>query len=165
MKSPAFGLLIGALAVFGGGCRQADGPVPAPTQIHQEELVDVARDLQNVATGRDPNGPKDLADDLRKYTEKPAARPLVDELSSRTAKAIAGRELPEQDAQRLAHNLWVAVYAKDLSEKQIETLRNDMQAHLVSRGVGEESAQQVAAQVGEVQSSVTLRPRRWYELF
>ena len=40
-----------------------------------------------------------------------------------------------------------------------------MQAHLVSLGVGEDSAQQVAAQVGEVQSSVTLRPRRWYELF
>jgi hypothetical protein len=40
-----------------------------------------------------------------------------------------------------------------------------MQALLESLGVSEESAQQVAAQVGEVQSSVTLRPRRWYELF
>ena len=127
--------------------------------------MDVARDLQNVATGRDPNGPADLADDLRKYTEKPAARKLVDELSARTVKAISGRELAEQDAQRLAHNLWVSVYAKDLSERQIETLQTDMQAHLVSLGVGEDIAQQVATQVGEVQSSVTLRPRRWYELF
>ena len=59
----------------------------------------------------------------------------------------------------------MSVGAKDLSERQIETLQNDVQAHLVSLGVGEESAQQVAAQVGEVQSSVTLRPRRWYELF
>jgi hypothetical protein len=31
--------------------------------------------------------------------------------------------------------------------------------------VGEDVAQQVVTQVGEVQSSVTLRPRRWYELF
>jgi hypothetical protein len=165
MRSPACPLLVVALTVLLGGCRQADGPVPTPNETYQEELVDVARDLQNVATGRDPNGSADLADDLRKYTEKPAARPLVDELSARTVKAIAGRELAEQDAQRLAHNLWVSVYAKDLSERQIETLQNDMQAHLVSLGVGEESAQQVAAQVGEVQSSVTLRPRRWYELF
>ena len=127
--------------------------------------MDVARDLQNVATGRDPNAPIDLADDLRKYTEKPAARSLVDELSARTVKAISGRELAEQDAQRLAHNLWVSVYAKDLSERQIETLQSDMQAHLVSLGVGEDIAQQVVTQVGEVQSSVTLRPRRWYELF
>ena len=160
---PAF--LLATLTLGLGGCRQADGPMPTPSQTYQEELVDVARDLQNVATGRDPNGPKDLADDLRKYTEKPAARPLVDELSARTSKAIAGRELPEQDAQRLAHNLWVSVYAKDLSEKQIETLQNDMQAHLVSLGVDEDSARQVALQVGEVQGSVTLRPRRWYELF
>ena len=165
MRSLARGLLIVVLTVLGVGCRQADGPVPTPNQTYQEELVDVARDLQNVAAGRDPNAPSDLADDLRKYTEKPAARPLVDELSARTAKAITGRELAEQDAQRLAHNLWVSVYAKDLSERQIETLQNDMQAHLVSLGVGEDPAQQVAAQVGEVQSSVTLRPRRWYELF
>jgi hypothetical protein len=158
-------MLIVGVTVLAGGCRQADGPVPTPTATYQEELVDVARDLQNVATGRDPKGPSDLADDLRKYTEKPAARPLVDELSTRTAKAIMGRELAEQDAQRLAHNLWVSVYAKDLSERQIEMLQNDVQAHLVSLGVGEDTAQQVAAQVGEVQSSVTLRPRRWYELF
>jgi hypothetical protein len=165
MRSLACALLIVTLPVFLGGCRQADGPVPTPSQTHQEELIDVARDLQNVASGRDLNGPVDLADDLRKYTERPAVRPLVDELSARTVKALQGRELADQDAQRLAHNLWVSVYAKELSERQIETLQNDMQALLVSLGVGEESAQQVAAQVGEVQSSVTDRPRRWYELF
>lgn len=165
MRSLACALLIVTLPVFLGGCRQADGPVPTPSQTHQEELVDVARDLQNVASGRDPNSPVDLADDLRKYTERPAARPLVDELSARTVKALQGRELADQDAQRLAHNLWVSVYAKELSERQIETLQNDMQALLVSLGAGEESAQQVAAQVGEVQRSVTRRPRRWYELF
>ena len=100
-------------------------------ETYQEELVDVARDLQNVATGRDPNGPTDLAADLRKC-RKPAARPLVDELSARTVKAIAGRELAEQDAQRLAHNLWVSVYARISVNGKIETLQNDMQAHLVS---------------------------------
>ena len=165
MRTPACGLLIATLTLTLGGCRQADGPVPNPNQTYQEELVDVARDLQNVATGRDPNGPGDLADDLRKYTENPAARAVVDELSASTAKAIAGRDLAEQDAQRLAHNLWVSIYAKDLSERQIETLQNDMHGHLVSLGVGEDTAQQVAGQVGEVQSLVTLRPRRWYEVF
>ena len=165
MSSCPRGLLIVVLALFLGGCRQADGTIPTPNEASQEELVDVARDLQNVATGRDPNGPQDLADDLGKYTEKATARTRIDELSARTAKAIAGRDLADQDAQRLAHNLWVSVSARDLSERQVESLQNDMQAHLVSIGVGEESAQQVAAQVGEVQSSVSLRPRRWYELF
>jgi tRNA U34 5-methylaminomethyl-2-thiouridine-forming methyltransferase MnmC len=165
MRSLACALLIVTLTGFLGGCRQADGPVPTPSQTYQEELVDVARDLQNVASGRDPNGPNDLANDLRKYTEKPAAKPLVDELSARTAKALQGRDLADQDAQRLAHNLWVSVYAKELSERQVEALQNDMQALLTSLGASEESARQVAVQVGEVQSWIGRRPRRWYELF
>ena len=165
MRSVATGFLVAAVVIVLGGCRQADGPVPTPSQTYQEELVDVARDLQNVASGRDPNASSDLASDLRKYTDKPSARPLVDELSARTAKAVSGRDLGEQDAQRLAHNLWVSIYAKDLSERQIDTLQNDIQALLVSLGAAEDSAQQVAAQVGEVQGAVTLRPRRWYELF
>src|SRR5688572_31323021 len=131
MRSPARGVLIVTLTIFAGGCRQADGPVPTPNQTYQEELVDVARDLQNVATGRDPNGPTDLADDLRKYTDKPVARSLVDELTARTVKAIAGRELAEQDAQRLAHNLWVFVYAKDLSESEEHTSELQSQSNLV----------------------------------
>jgi hypothetical protein len=158
-------LLCIALTVALAGCRQADGTIPTPSESYQEELVDIARDLQNVATGRDPQAAGDLAADLRKYTDKPSAKPLVDELSARAASALSGRELADQDAQRLAQALWVSVYAKDLSEKQIESLQNDVQAHLVSLGVGEDAAQRVAAQVGEVQGSVTLRPRRWYELF
>ena len=165
MRSLACALLIVSLSFVLGGCRQADGPVPTPSETYQEELVDVARDLQNVASGSDPNGPTDLADDLRKYTERPAARPLIDELAARTVKVLQGRELADQDARRLAHNLWVAVYAKELSERQIEALQNDIQAQLVALGAGEESAQQVAAQVGAVQGSITRRPRRWYELF
>jgi hypothetical protein len=165
MTSRACCIAIVLLGMFAAGCRQADGPVPAPTQDYQEELVDVARDLQNVAAKRDPNAPNDLADDLRKYTERPEAMKAVDELSARTSRMLQGRELAEQDAQRLAHNLWLAVYAKEMSERQVETLQNDVQALLMSLGVGEEGAQQVAAQVGEVQSEVTLRPRRWYEFF
>lgn len=156
-------IVIAGLSV--GACRQADGPIPAPNANVQEELVDVTRDLQNVASGRDPQGPQDLAADLRKYADRPAAVPAVDELSARTARVLGGRNLAEQDAQRLAHNLWLAVEAREMSERQIETLQNDVQALLMSIGVAEQSAQQVAAQVGEVQSAVSDRPRRWYELF
>jgi len=165
MRSRARYVLIVIAGLSLGACRQADGPIPAPNANVQEELVDVTRDLQNVASGRDPQGPQDLAADLRKYADRPAALPAVDELSTRTARVLAGRSLAEQDAQRLTHNLWLAVEAREMSERQIETLQNDVQALLMSIGVVEESAQQVAAQVGEVQSAVTDRPRRWYELF
>ncbi len=165
MRSRARYVLIVMAGLSFGACRQADGPVPAPNANVQEELVDVTRGLENVASGRDPQAPKDLADDLRKYASGPDAAPAVDQLSQRTASVLSGVNLSEQDAQRLAHTLWLSVAARDLSERQIETLQNDMQALLISVGVAQENAQQVAAQVGEVQGAVTDRPRRWYELF
>ena len=148
-----------------GACRQADGQMPAPSEDVQQELVDVVRDLQNVAAARDPQAPRDLADDLRKYASRPDAEPTVDELSRRAASAVGGLELPEQAAQRLAQSLWVSVAARELSERQIESLQNDMRLLLTSIGVTEPHAQQVASQIGEVQGAVTSRPRRWYELF
>ena len=148
-----------------GGCRQADGPIPTPNQTVQEELADVARDLQNVAASSDPQAPGDLADDLRKYSPRPNARPAVDALSQRTAGVLVGIALTEQDAQRLAHVLWLSVAARELSERQIESLQSDVRALLTSIGVPEEKAQPVAAQVGDVQGAVTDRPRRWYERY
>lgn len=155
-------ILVMTLAL--GACRQADGPMPTPSANTQEELKDVTKDLQNVAGG-DPQGPMDLAHDLRKYAERQEAVAAVDELSRRTAQAVAGSTLTEQVAQRLAHNLWAAIEAREISERQRESLQNDVQSLLVSAGVAEERAEPVAAQVGEVQRLVSERPRRWYEWF
>ena len=165
MTSRVFQVLICLCVIVSGGCRQPDGQVPAPGVEVQQELGDVVRDLQNVASARDPQAPKDLADDLRKYVPRPAAVPAVDELTRLTAGAVAGTQLTEQAAQRLTHNLWLSVVARDSSERQVESLQNDTHALLVSIGVGDDRAQQVAVQVGEVQRAVTDRPRRWYELF
>ena len=157
------GVVVGAVLMV-SGCRQPDGPVPTPNDNVQEELVDVSRDLQNIAAGRDPEALQDLAADLSKYAG-PTAKPTVEELSRRTASAVAGTELTEQAAQRLTHNLWLAITARDISERQIESLQNDTQSLLMSIGVAEDPAHEVALQVGEVQRAVTDRPRRWYELF
>lgn len=165
MKSRARSVLVAIAGLSLGACRQADGPLPAPNQAVQEELVDVTRDLLNVAASSDPQAPKDLADDLQKYVERPGAEPAVNELSQRTAAVLTGVKLTEQDAQRLSHTLWLSVAARELSERQIETLQNDLEALLVSVGVAQENAQEVAARVGDVQGVVTSRPRRWYELF
>jgi hypothetical protein len=165
MTSTLYYGLIGAAVLILCGCRQPDGQVPTPDATVQEELVDVSRDLQYIAAARDPAAPKDLADDLRKYAQRSSAVPAVDELSRRTAGAVAGAQLTEQAAQRLTHNLWVSVAARDISERQVESLQNDTQSLLMSIGVAEDRAQQVALQVGEVQRAVTARPRRWYELF
>lgn len=165
MRSCARYVLIVIVGLSLGACRQADGPMPAPSETVQEELVDVARDLQNVASGRDPQAPEDLAEDLGKYTDSPSAKLVVDELSQRASTVLVGVDLTEQAAQRLAHNLWLSVAASELSGRQVDTLQNDVQSLLMAEGIAEEDAQQVAAQVGDVQGAVTARPRRWYELF
>ncbi len=165
MRSPLKFLLIVLASVALGACRQADGPIPEPDADVQAELVDVAKDLQNVARGTDPEAQRDLTSDLGKYARRPAEVPAVDELSRLTAAAVRGVDLSERSAQRLAQSLWVAVSARELSERQVENLRNDMQLLLTSIGVSESNAQQVAAQVTQVQGAVNSRPRRWYEVF
>ena len=165
MRSRARYVLIVVAGLSLSACRQADGPIPTPNKIIQEELLDVVNDLQNVGSGRDPQAPKDLADDLRKYARKPSAEPSVDELSLRVTKALAGTNLDEQARQRLTHMLWLSAEARELSERQVEVLQNDVQSLLMSVGVAQENAERVAAQVGDVQVAVNEHPRRWYELF
>lgn len=148
-----------------GACRQADGPMPTPSDGVLAELDDVTRDLQNVASARDPQARQDLADDLRKYVEVPDAVSAVDALSRQAATVLAGVDLAEQEAGRLAHSLWLAATASELSERQMEGLRDDVLSLLTAEGIAEESAQEFAAQMGEVQDAVNARPRRWYELF
>jgi hypothetical protein len=157
--------VVAVVSLTFGACRQADGPIPVPSEDVQQDLNDVVRDLQNVAAAKDPQAPSDLASDLRKYSVRRDAEPTVDELTRRTVTALSGIELPEQSAQRLAHSLWVSIAARELSERQIESLQSEMRLMLTSLGVSESNAQLVADQVGDVQIAVGDRPRRWYELF
>lgn len=165
MRSYARIVLVVLTGLSLGACRQADGPMPTPSEGVLAELDDVTRDLQNVAAARDPQARQDLADDLRKYVEAPDAVSAVDALSQRAATVLAGVDLTEQEAGRLAHSLWLAMAASELSEGQMETLRDDVLAQLMAEGIAEQSAQEFAAQIGEVQGAVAARPRRWYELF
>ncbi|MBI2188720.1 MAG: hypothetical protein HYU37_16605 [Acidobacteria bacterium] len=167
MRSPLHFALICTLLLIAAGCRQPDGPMPTPSRDAQEDLADISKDLTYIATGSDPAGPTDLAYDLRKYVpeDENDAAPVVDELSRRAATAVRSKKLPEQTAQRLAHTFWLTISARDLSDRQVETLQNDTQSMLMSIGVVDQQAEQVAAQVGEVQRAITRRQRRWYEWF
>lgn len=158
-------VFIAVLALLAAGCRQADAPMPTPDEGVQEELEDVRRDLQDIASRRDQQASQALADDLRKYVVRPSAIAPVDELTRRTAAVLPGKNLSEEAAGQLAYTLWVAVTARELSERQIETLQNDVESQLVRIGVAEDDASQVAAQAGVVQGAVTDRQRRWYEMF
>lgn len=155
-------LVIAALSL--AACRQADGPLPPATGTVPNELGDISRDLQNLASGN-PDGPKDLSDDLGHYAEgAPGGPPAAAELSRRLGQALTGKNFTLAQALPLAHTCWVAVAGRQLSEKQVENLKNEMKSQLMSVGVADPQAQTVADQVGVVQQAVTGRHRRWYEL-
>ena len=154
-----------AAALLLTGCRQGEGTLPRADGEVPNRIGDLGRDLMSIAGG-EVQARQDLADDLTVFVDTEAAAvPLVTDLSQRTGEALSGKTLTEQNSQKLAQQLWVAVAARDLSEKQVETLKNDYQATLIACGVPQDRAQGIAGQIEAVQKTVGDRKRRWYELF
>ena len=152
------------LAMSLAGCRQADGPMPETTPETANQLGDISRDLQNLASGT-PDGPKDLADDISHYAQDTDnGQASAAELARRLGQALTGKSFKLAQAMPVAHSCWVTVAARQLSEKQVDGLKNEMKQQLTALGVNEQQAQSVADQVGVVQQAVTARHRRWYEL-
>ena len=77
-----------AVALPLAACRQADGPMPASTAATANEIGDISRDLQNLASGS-PEGPKDLSDDIGHYAEDTnGGQAAAAELSRRLGEAL-----------------------------------------------------------------------------
>ena len=145
-------------------CRQADGPMPETTPDTANELGDISRDLQNLASGK-PDGPQDLANDISHYADGDKdGEAAAAELARRLGEALTGKSFKLTQAMPVAHSCWVTVAARQLSEKQLDNLKNEMKQELIALVANEQQAQGVADQVGVVQQAVTARHRRWYEL-
>ncbi|MGH9348913.1 MAG: hypothetical protein ACRD26_16775 [Vicinamibacterales bacterium] len=153
-----------ALALGVAGCRQADGSTPLPTGDQANEVGDIARDMVNIVN-KDPQAPEDLRSDLAKYGSNAEAVTAINELSRQVAQGLADARLDDQTAERLAHTLWVAVTAKELSARQVDALEREVKAVLASAGVPEDRAQPIADRLGEVQQTITENRRRWYQFF
>lgn len=163
MKSFHRYVFVAAMALL-AGCRQPDGPMPVADAEAQNRLGDVSRDLMSMVS-RQPDATKDLADDLKVFAPNAEAEQAADHLATQLGQVVPGSRLTEQSAQRLARNCWTAISGPQLSQRQVEGLQNDVEGLLSSIGVAEQKAHEVAAQLADVQSVVSERKRRWYELF
>ena len=138
--------------------------MPVADDEASNRIGDVSRDLLSVAAG-DTQARQDLGEDLRVMAnDRTAALPAVAELSRRVSELLVGRKISDENARMLAQHLWTSTSATELSDRQMDTLRNDVHAYLLSMGVAEAGAKGVSDQVLAVQQAVT-RPRRWYEFF
>ena len=154
-------------ACAAAGCRMSDGPMPMPTAEDTNRLDDLRRDLGDVVGGN-AEGRKNFTDDLLVFVDtqdKPDAAPAINQLAGQIADAAVSSQLKEANAPPLLRQVWTAIAARDLSEKQVTQLQADIKSTLAGLGVAEPSAQAIANQVGTVQKAVTGRQRRWYEVF
>jgi hypothetical protein len=164
MKSFALYAFVAVATLTFVACRQADGPLPTPDAEEQNRLEDLKHDLLNVA-GAQPDAAEDLSHDLRVFAWSPQAATGSDQLSARVSSVLPGTRLSDQTAAQLALSCWMAVAARQMSERQVDSLKADIENVLTSIGVTEQNARTVSAEVGKVQELVTARPRRWYEIF
>ena len=156
-------LLLASVVVL-GGCRQGDGVLPAKTDDVPNRLADLTRDLESVTAG-DPQAVQDLTDDLLVFTQGPEGVTATRALSTTVSGMLVKRSLNEDALTRIVTLLWTAVAARDLSERQVDAVKDDLRAVLISVGVSQQDANLAAGWVGNVQKALTLRPRRWYERY
>jgi hypothetical protein len=159
--------LLCVVACAAAGCRMADGPMPTPSADTNNRLDDLRRDLGDVVAGH-PEARKDFSDDLLVFVdveEKPQAVPAVTDLARQLSDAATAAPVKEAAAPPLLKQVWTAMAARELSEKQVIQLQADIKTTLTGLGVAEPAAQSISNQIGTVQKAVTDRNRRWYEVF
>jgi hypothetical protein len=156
-----------AVALSAAGCRMADGPLPMPNAEDLNRLEDLRRDLGNVVGGH-AQARQDFLDDLMVLATpgtKPQAAAAIAELARLLSDAATAAQWKEASLPPLLRQVWTALVARELSERQIATLQADVKTTLTGLNVPEPSAQAIASQIVVVQKAVTDRARRWYEVF
>jgi hypothetical protein len=151
-------LLVVCLAA---ACRQPEGPVPQPSGEQANKTEDISRDLLAVAE-QDEGGVADLKNDLENLTGVQPPAHLVEDLSNDLAEALSGSKLAEESAMRLATHLFVALSARELNERQVGLLQQDVRSTLASVNVPQPKAEPVAEAVAEIQRAITTNRRRWW---
>jgi hypothetical protein len=156
--------LILVAVVGAAGCKQGDGALPAKAGEVPNRISDMKRDMESMVAG-DQTALKDLTDDLSVFTEEQEGQTAVRGLTNTLAPMLMNRSINDETMTRIVTVLWTATAARDLSERQVDALKDDMRTVLMSVGVSQPDANLAAGRVGDVQKAVTLRTRRWWERY
>ena len=155
-------VLIAALGA--AGCKQGDGALPAKTNDVPNRLGDLQRDLAAVVGG-EQQAIQDLSDDLLVFTDEPEGQKATKALAMTVSTMLVKRPVNDETQAKIVNLMWTAVAARELSERQVDGLKDDLRNTLLGVGVTQPDANLAAGRVGDVQNAVTLRTRRWYERY
>jgi hypothetical protein len=156
--------LVLIVAVGAGACKQGDGPMPAKSGDVPNRLGDLKRDLEAVVGG-DYQAVQDLTDDLMVFIDEPEGQAMTKAMSTTICSMLVRRPVNDDMQTKIVNLMWTAVAARELSERQMDALKDDVRNTLLAVGVTQPDANLAAGRVGEVQKAVTLRTRRWYERY
>jgi hypothetical protein len=151
-------------AVSAGACKQGDGPMPAKSGDIPNRLGDLQRDLAAVVGG-EQQAVQDLTDDLLVFIDEPEGKTMTQAMATTICSMLVKRPVNDETQTKIVSLMWTAVAARELSERQMDALKDDVRNTLLSVGVTQPDANLAAGRVGEVQKAVTLRTRRWYERY
>jgi hypothetical protein len=138
--------------------------LPTKTNDVPNRLGDLERDLAAVVGG-EQQAIQDLADDLLVFTDEPEGQTATKALAMTVCSMLVNRQVSAETQKKIVDLMWIAVASRELSERQVDALKDDMRNTLLSAGVTQPDANLAAGRVGDVQNAVTLRTRRWYERY
>jgi hypothetical protein len=108
--------------------------MPETTPETANQLGDISRDLQNLASGT-PDGPKGSRRRHFHYAQDTDNGQACGRGARAAAWSGADRqELQARAGDAVAQHCWVTVAARQLSEKQVDSLENEMKQQLMALG-------------------------------
>jgi hypothetical protein len=156
--------LVLVAALGAASCKQGDGPLPAKTKDVPNRLGDLQRDLAAVVGG-EQQAIEDLTDDLLVFTDQPEGQTATKALAMTVCSMLVNRPVNDEMQTKIVNLLWTAVAARELSERQVDGLKDDFRNTLLAVGVTQPDANLAAGRVGDVQNAVSERGRRWFERY
>ena len=148
--------------LLAAACRQADGPVPQPKGDEPNEVYELSRDILNVAGG-DPQALREMSDDLGTQGPLETGQPGAGALAKSLQTALVSRRLSDEQARRLAGDLYIVFTADKLSVSQVDALQERVGGLLREVGAPESAIPPVRNDIKSVQALVNTSGRHWWE--
>ena len=163
MRTTFRSLTLLSLLVLAAACRDPEGPIPAPTGDEADEVYELSRDILNVAGG-DAQAFAELTDDLGSQGPLETGQPRAAALAKSLQGALVGRQMSQEQAKRLADDLYIVLAGDKLTPGQVDAVQTRVSALLREVGSPEAAIGPVRDTITSVQALVNPGRKRWWNV-
>jgi hypothetical protein len=163
MRTTFRSLTLLSLLVLAAACRDPEGPLPTPTGDEADEVYELSRDILNVAGG-DGQAFAELTDDLGSQGPLETGQPRAAALAKSLQGALVGRQMSQEQAKRLADDLYIVLAGDKLTPGQVDAVQTRVSALLREVGSPEAAIGPVRDTITSVQALVNPGRKRWWDI-